>query len=139
MQCSSNNKAITVLKCFGDAIEKFGVVPTRIRTEHGGENVKVWEFMQGQSSDINPKPVTAGSSVHNQRVERFNREVNCNIREKYASVDSAIEQFSLHYVYIPRVNRSLKILQAAHNNLTLYPLDLTKPMTILSPKLGSFE
>lgn len=66
--CSSNNLASTVLNLFLDAIEKDGGIwPSRIRVDHGVENVLVCEAMvetrgEGRASFI------AGPSTHNQRI-----------------------------------------------------------------------
>lgn len=73
LKCSSNNKSETVLENFNEAIEKYGI-PSRLRTDKGGENVLLWETMErlrgyGRGSYI------AGSSVHNQRIERLWRDV----------------------------------------------------------------
>uniref|UniRef100_A0A3P9IB54 Integrase catalytic domain-containing protein n=1 Tax=Oryzias latipes TaxID=8090 RepID=A0A3P9IB54_ORYLA len=124
LHCSNNNRAATVLDLFRKAVNKFGW-PMHIRTDHGGENVLIWEDMRvhkGVSS------VLTGSSVHNQRVERFNRDLNCNCRNVYApifyeleslnmlDVDNPTDLFCLHYVYIPRINCTLEEFQAAFNS-----------------------
>ncbi|MGH0121170.1 UNVERIFIED_CONTAM: hypothetical protein FKN15_071157 [Acipenser sinensis] len=69
-----------------------------------------------------------GSSVHNQRIERFNRDLNRNCSQVYAPVfydlesmhlldiDNKTDLFSLHYVYLQRVNRTLNEFRAAYNN-----------------------
>uniref|UniRef100_A0A3P9LTS1 Integrase catalytic domain-containing protein n=1 Tax=Oryzias latipes TaxID=8090 RepID=A0A3P9LTS1_ORYLA len=86
----SNNHAATVLDLFRKAVNKFGR-PMHIRTDHGGENVLIWEDMRvhkGVSS------VLTGSSIYNQRLESLNM----------LDVDNPIDLFCLHYVYIPRIN-----------------------------------
>ena len=45
LHCASNNWAETVLDCFTHATRDCGV-PSRVRTDHGGENVEVGRFMQ---------------------------------------------------------------------------------------------
>uniref|UniRef100_A0A3B3HYF1 Integrase catalytic domain-containing protein n=1 Tax=Oryzias latipes TaxID=8090 RepID=A0A3B3HYF1_ORYLA len=124
LHCSNNNRASTVLDLFRKGVNKFGW-PMHIRTDHGGENVLIWEDMRvhkGVSS------VLTGSSVHNQRVERFNRDLNSNCRNVYApifyeleslkmlDVDNPTDLFCLHYVYIPRINCTLEEFQAAFNS-----------------------
>ena len=73
LACSTNNRSLTVRKLFVEAVEQYGV-PSRVRSDKGGENVLVCQFMvavrgTGRSSHI------AGSSVHNQRIERMWRDV----------------------------------------------------------------
>ena len=59
----NNNRASTVLSCFIQATENYGV-STRLRTDLGGENTEIWRFMLGQHpSDM---PVITGSSTHNE-------------------------------------------------------------------------
>ena len=44
LKASNNNKASTVLTCFQEAISEFGL-PSRVRSDKGGENVEVATFM----------------------------------------------------------------------------------------------
>ena len=63
LRISTNNRAGTVLEAFKDACQQHGL-PERVRSDKGGENVSVAEFMlarRGSGSHI------AGRSVHNQR------------------------------------------------------------------------
>lgn len=128
LNCANNNRSDTVLHSFQDAVSKYNVVPQHVRSDYGTENVLVWEAMIATYQDASSPPVLLGSSVHNQRVERFNGEINRNIRIKYSaifyslenkgllSVDDELDLFSLHYVFIPRINDALCVLANAHNN-----------------------
>lgn len=84
INCSTNNTSDTVLNLFQEAIVLYNVIPTRVRSDYGVENVKVWEAMRNSLAEGNGPAVLLGSSVHNQRVERFNRDINRNIRDKFA-------------------------------------------------------
>ena len=71
------------------------------------------------------RSVIVGSSVHNQRVERHNRAANEQelsvFREELYQLETEglldplneTDLFCLHYVYLPRINRSISEFTAA--------------------------
>eukprot|EP00794_Sanderia_malayensis_P006480 gene6480-7220_t len=73
LQCATNNRKETILNLFGESIFTFGV-PSRVRTDKGGDNVLVWERMEELRSS-NRGSYLAGSSTRNQRIERLWRDV----------------------------------------------------------------
>ena len=70
----------------------------------------------------------AGSSVHNSRIERLWRDVHSAVLSTYSEVFQNLEQtaalnceneadiFALHYIFIPRINKSLKLFQEGWNS-----------------------
>ena len=71
--CSTNNQALTVYKLFREAVESYRV-PSRVQSDKGRENILVCHYMViNQGCDRGSH--IAGSSVHNQRIERLWRDV----------------------------------------------------------------
>ena len=75
LKVSNNNRASTVLSAFTEAIQEYGL-PSRIKTDRGGENVQVSEYML-HHPDRGPGrgSVIAGRSIHTQRIERLWRDL----------------------------------------------------------------
>ena len=69
----------------------------------------------------------AGSSVHNQRIERLWRDVFCSVYHVFYYTFQAMEEsgilqrsnnlhmFVLHYVYVPRINLAIETFSSAWN------------------------
>lgn len=126
LACRTNNQAATVFRLFRRATMECGV-PSRVRSDKGGENVSVCHYMvsvrgPGRGSHI------AGSSVHNQRVERMWRDVYrcvcCTFHEVFYLLeaqdlldpDSECDLFILHHVFLPVINHHLDIFVRAWNH-----------------------
>ena len=73
LKCATNNKKETVESLFLQSVERYSW-PSRIRTDHGGENILVWQHMMARRGE-NRGSVLVGSSTHNQRIERLWRDV----------------------------------------------------------------
>ncbi|XP_060776375.1 uncharacterized protein LOC132885871 isoform X1 [Neoarius graeffei] len=82
LRCSNNNRSETVKELFHAAVGQFGR-PLHIRTDHGVENIKIWEDMHASRGEGS---VLTGSSVHNQQIERFNQDLNKNCSQIYAPI-----------------------------------------------------
>ena len=65
LRCANNNRAQTVLMHFKEAVSKYGL-PSRIRTDRGGENVDVSMFLLTHPlRGPERSTVIVGRSVHN--------------------------------------------------------------------------
>lgn len=125
LKCSTNNKSTTVLNEFYHAVTQYGV-PSRVRSDKGGENILVCHYMVavkgvGRGSHI------AGCSTRNQRIERLWRDVYRCVASTYYALfhamepvgvlnpDNEIDLFVLHCLYLPRINKSLDEFTRAWN------------------------
>lgn len=125
LKCSNNNKSTTVYDLFLKATDRFGL-PSRVRSDHGGENYLVATHMirhrgQGRGSML------TGSSTHNQRIERLWLDMSRSVTILYYRLFYHLEQqglldvlndvqlFALHYIFIPRINQALKLFQEGWN------------------------
>lgn len=127
LKCSNNNRAETVFQCFQEAVENFGL-PSRIRADRGGENVRVADYMlMHPERGPDRGSFITGRSVHNSRIERFWRDLfqGCTILyynlfssmedEGILDVDDIIQLFCLHYIFLKRINFSMSKFVDAWN------------------------
>lgn len=117
LQCSSSVKSILIYKSFLEATTRYHL-PSRVRSDQGGENVLVAQHMIEQRG-AERNSVIVGSSVHNQRIERLWRDMHKCVTSLYYRLFYYMEHhdllnpldekhlYALHYVFIPRINRSL--------------------------------
>ena len=125
LKCATNNKKETVESLFLQSVERYSW-PSRIRTDHGGENILVWQHMMAQRGE-NRGSVLVGSSMHNQRIERLWRDdFRCFGNVFYYTFQSMetsgllditnpLHMFVLHYIYLPRINVAIDSFVGAWN------------------------
>lgn len=107
-----------MFELFKQATVQYGI-PSRIRCDNGGENVKVCQFME-QYHGLGRGSAIRGRSVHNQRIERnwldmWNGCINVFYdlftaleRDNLLDPNSEEQLYALHFVYLPRIQHALQ-------------------------------
>ena len=110
LKVATNNRASTVLSAFQKAVQEYGL-PSRVRMDKGGENILVSQYMVEQRG-AGRNSAIMGRSVHNQRIERFWRDLFTGCISFFYHLfyfmedinilnpDSHLDLFALHYVTI---------------------------------------
>lgn len=126
LRCSGNNRASTVYDLFLSAVRKYSL-PSRVRSDHGRENYLVAVHMLENRGALRNSMIT-GSSIHNQRIERFWRDMHRCVtvlyyrlfyyleHQNHLEPDNDVHRYALHYVYLSRINRSLHVFQECWNH-----------------------
>ena len=66
LQCSSNNKSVTVLRLFQNAVVRYSL-PSRVRADFGTKNVKTARYMlECPAGGINRESFITGKSLHSE-------------------------------------------------------------------------
>ncbi len=125
MQVSTNNRASTLLSAFLGAIDEFGL-PSRVRTDRGGENVLIANYMISHPERGPDRgSVITGKSTHNQRIERLWRDIfsGCVCFFYYffyfledtdiLNVNNEEDMYTLHCVFLPLIQKQLDIFRKA--------------------------
>lgn len=118
LRASNNNRSATVLESFLTAVARFGI-PAAVRTDRGGENNDLCLLMNVFRGSR--RSALRGASVHNQRIERLWGDLWRGVVNVYSdlfrfleaeellSIDNDLHLWALQYVYLPRLNRDLKL------------------------------
>ena len=132
--CADNNRAETAFKAFLSGVEEWGL-PSRVRGDHGTENNNIENFMKekrGESGYIR------GPSVHNQRIERLHYDTKHCVLSHFIHLFKFMEEnellnrcqeidiFALHFVFLPRIQKSLDAFKNAWKD---HPMSTEKSQT----------
>jgi len=126
MNCSNNNKASTVYTHFLKAVERYGL-PSCVRSDQRKKKTKkIAEYML-QHRGLERGSMLTGSFVHNQCIERLWKDMHQSVTKLFYRIFCYMEEirlldpsndihiYSLHYVYLPRVNRALTMFANGWN------------------------
>jgi len=125
LSSNTNNRSKTVFQLFWHTTMEFGI-PSHVQSDKGGENMLVYHFVVAYRGPDRDSRI-AGSSVHNQCIERLWRDVYmcvyCSFHEVFyfleaqGVLDSAndCDLFVLHCVFLPVIDHHLQVFARAWN------------------------
>lgn len=124
LKCVTNNRASTMLSNFLAATAEYGV-PSRVRSDHGTENVDVSTYMHTTRGPNRASHIT-GTSMRNQRIERLWRDTTSNVLSVYMVFFEECERsgvdfshnairYVMHRLFHSRIDADLQRFRAAWN------------------------
>ena len=117
LKAATNNTARTALSAFLHGVDLYGL-PSRVRTDRGGENVLIAEHMLQQRGPSRGS-IIMGRSVHNQRIERLWRDLFAGCvsyfyylfyhleEEALLNPDDDADIQALHLTFLPKLQDQL--------------------------------
>ena len=126
LRCTSNIRSTTIYDSFLGAVREHHL-PSRVRSDQGGENVLVAQHMIEHRGPDRGSMIV-GSSVHNQRIERLWKDMHKCVTSLYYKLFYFMEQcdlldqlnekhiYALHYIFIPRINKALSLFMHGWNH-----------------------
>ncbi|XP_038827387.1 uncharacterized protein LOC120026736 [Salvelinus namaycush] len=126
LKASDNNKSATVMESFEAAITSYGV-PSRVRCDRVVKTTisvtSVEQFRGGERESA-----LRGRSTHNQRIERLWGDVWHGVSniyhdlftfletEQIIDINNEVHLWTLHFVFLPQVNRDLAVFASQWNH-----------------------
>ncbi|SGZ04460.1 BQ5605_C032g11065 [Microbotryum silenes-dioicae] len=126
VRASSNNRASMVLSVFQGAIALYPV-PSRVRGDRGEENVQVVAMMEAVRG-LGRGSYLCGTSPHNQRIERFWRDLKKSVLNAWLhrfrhledehglNIELSRHVWLLEFLFLDDINKDLAWCQDVWNN-----------------------
>ena len=140
-----NYFATTVYENFLRAAQTYHL-PSRVRSDQGGENVLVARHMI-EKRGAERHSMISGSSTHNQRIERLWRDMHRSVAilfyklfyfmEHHGLLDCLNEYhlWALQYVYLPRISKSLQEFVNGWNNHPMRNCNHKSPIHLFTARM----